>query len=154
MRSRDVTWLAYCQRLRASRWHRRYLTARRDGETKAQLRERAQALAPAGWQLIVVPASLAPVWLAELAALDQRGYTLEETTARLGVKPVTIRSYVMRGYLHPLPALRGASRYNRAEVDALAASPPRPGRPVTTGAGLRRKDRRHAAGDNATRRQP
>lgn len=135
-------WFAYCQRALGGHWLRRYLTVRRADETNEELVERARKLAPAGWQVITVPASEAPDWLREQAELEERSYNLEDTARVLGIQPVTVRSYVTRGYLHPMPAFRGRARYRKDEVDRLAASPPKPGRPITTGAGIGRRRRR------------
>jgi predicted site-specific integrase-resolvase len=70
--------------------------------------------------------------------------TAREAASLLGVKPDTINKYARRGLL--VPARKIHDRlwlYRRADVEALRGR--NPGRPVTTGAGLRRKDRRKDA---------
>lgn len=134
------TWHAYCQRLADGvRWQRRYLTSSQPDERKAEFRARAETLAPDGWQVNVVPASNAPRWLLDLHDGD---LSPTETARLLGVAPDSVRKYVQRGHLTPVEISPGRYRYSRTEVEALRANRRPPGRPVTTGAGLRRTDRR------------
>lgn len=132
-------WHAYCQRLDGVRWERRYVARSLPGERKAEFRARAASLAPDGWQVNVVPASNAPRWLLDLHDGD---LSPTETARLLGVVASTVRWYVQRGLLTPIAISPGRNRYSRAEVEALRANRPKPGRPVTTGAGLRRNGRR------------
>lgn len=134
------TWHAYCQRLTDGvRWERRYLARSVPGERKAEFRARAATLAPDGWQVNIVPASNAPRWLLDLHDGD---LSPTETARLLGVAPDSVRKYVQRGHLTPVEISPGRYRYSRAEVEALRANRRGRGRPVTTGAGLRRNDRR------------
>lgn len=54
--------------------------------------------------------------------------TTEEAARLLGVKPVTIRSYIKRGYLTPTKYGRDWF-YPLAEVEALRTNMPKPGTP-------------------------
>jgi hypothetical protein len=53
--------------------------------------------------------------------------TTREVAGILGKKPATIRSYAHRGLLTPIRVDGRTVVYARAEVEALAANPPRPG---------------------------
>lgn len=70
-----------------------------------------------------------------------------EAARYLGVAPRTLRAYVTRGLLAPMSLAPGRHGYPRDQLDAIRANRPKHGRPVTTGAGLRRKDRRSEAAD-------
>lgn len=59
--------------------------------------------------------------------------TAGEAARLLGVKAQTINSYARRGLLPVAERLTPRlSRYRRADVEALKANPPRPGRPMTS----------------------
>lgn len=67
-----------------------------------------------------------------------------EAASILGVKPGTLNQWVRRGMLAPARKVHGRLwLYRRKDVEALRGR--KNGRPVTTGAGLRRKDRRERA---------
>ena len=69
-------------------------------------------------------------------------FLVEEAAAELGLTAQRIRVLCRTGRFPGAELRRNMWIIPRAAVEFFKKNPPKPGRPVTTGAGLRRKDRR------------